>query len=310
MRPYRFTVFGSLLAVTILGVLTLPACADVEMEEELGMADNRTPLGGGGNAWTRNEDAVQAASDTGINPRPRSIPEQGVGINAYVVDHLRTTANIGNGSGHYDLQVSIIHDLVALRARVTGTTVCFNLRCGTELSAAERAVREARSPGVISWVEPMGELAVEDLLTVLEKLKAWAGPGKVVVTGVGVFSGAQLADARVQEALTAGGIVVVDCPQRGSEYASPPTHGGQSPTDRGSGAAITASLPTKHGWCSIAVPLVAGTAALMLEANPQLSSQDVARLLSSTTNFTGTTRTGDGTAVPLFTVPEALAAVH
>lgn len=310
MRTSRFTIAGSLLAVICLGGLLLAACAGLDMEDEQGTTDERSPLGGGATLWSRNEDAVLAASDTGIHPRPPGIAERGVGINAYVVDHLRTTANIGNGSGHYDLQVSIIRDLVAPRVRVKGTSVCFNLSCGTELAAAEKATSEANSPAVISWVEPMGELSVGDLLAVLEKLEAWAGPGKVVVTGVGVFSGAQLAEARVQRALAAGGIVVVDCPQRGSTYTSSPTHGGQSPVDRNSGAAITASLPTKHGWCSIAVPLVAGTAALMLEAEPGLSSRDVASLLSSTANFARTTRTGDGTAVPLFTVAEAMAALR
>jgi len=294
-------------------------------------------LNGGktGGIWQNNKDAVRVAQDIHLEEAKALGPFDGRGTNIAVVDtawgpkwtaellqKITRNENLGADPGHFDLQKSLAGDLAAPganvggRALINGTGDWMGWSIGNGPSMGERvkdalgkAITDVGPNGVISFTAVPGPLSQQDALAMIQQMKDFTKGGGTVVMGAAVLSPENWKDPVVQQAVKDAKIIVVDSPLSGPQatYPKEVAKSGESiPAEASS--AVTISVPSPNGWNSVTVAQVAGVVALMKQANPKLTGQDIQAILSDPTTFSQKVPTTDGSMVPLFDAKEAVQA--
>lgn len=289
----------------------------------------------GGGIWQNNLDAVRVAQDIHLDQAKALGPFDGRGTNIAVVDtawgpkwsaellqRITHNDNLGADPGHFDLQKSLAGDLAAPGANVsgralingTGDWMAWSTGHGGPMidrvkSALGQAITDAGPNGVISFTAVPGPLSQQDALAMIHQMGDYTKGGGTVVMGAAVLDASNWKDPVIQQAVKDAHIIVVDSPKSGPQETYPKgvTASGESiPAEASS--AVTISVPSPNGWNSVTVAQVSGVVALMKQANPNLSGQDIQAILSNPATFSQKVPTTDGSMVPLFDAKEAVQA--
>jgi hypothetical protein len=248
--------------------------------------------GAGHGAYTSNI----AGADASYTENGQAFPGIAPGANTSIVGFSQDYGHIGDRA--WDGLMGLA-SLVGGQQFYEDHVASDNLARGLD-ETFNNATSAAGADGIVAFTNAApGQLNADQAVAFLEQVQSYTEGGGVVVLPGNFFSSEVGSDPRVQEALAESGAIITQPlyhnPNGGTPaYVDPTTFGnGQPPT-----SSVNVGVPTTNGNNSVAVPAVAGTVALIREANPDLTSAQITELLTNPANMdTVTLSTGETVTV-------------